>query len=65
MHNFFPFILFTRFHIFFYFYYILLILINKFSGHKRVNVIFCMHLIKNILYKITEILSKNKYFLFI
>jgi hypothetical protein len=55
MHNFFSFILFIRFHMCFYFYYLLLILINKFSGHKRENVIFCMHLIKKILYKITHI----------
>jgi hypothetical protein len=46
---FFSFILFTRFHICFYFYYLL---INKFSGHKRINVIFCMHLIKEKKYYI-------------
>jgi len=69
MHNFFSFILFTRFHMCVYFYYLLLILINKFSGHKRENVIFCMHLIKEkkcyIRLHILEILSKKKYFLFI
>jgi hypothetical protein len=37
----FSFILFTQFHMCFYFYYILLILINKFSWHKQINISFC------------------------
>jgi hypothetical protein len=44
MHTFsfiFIFILFTLFHMCFYFYYLLLILMNKFSGYKLVNILFC------------------------
>jgi len=41
LHNFFPFILFNKFCICFCFYYLLLVVINKFSRHKQVNILFC------------------------
>ena len=41
MHILFYFILFTLFHMCFYFQYLLLILMNKFSGQKQINVSFC------------------------
>jgi hypothetical protein len=41
LHNiFFPFILFTQFHICFYFCYLLLVVRNKFGRYKQVNILF-------------------------